>query len=131
MIQESCYEKDQVATKIAGCTDRFTPGKRSQVFLRQAMRTCKETRITQKPCAAMISGCAYRNSSSWLVNSEQSAPTLLITMKALCPLGCRILDEAFRPHNFLAERFVQGFCSFKQTPAWFFRPGVPKFVFKE
>ena len=73
------------------------------------MRTCKETRITQKPCAAMISGYAYRNSSSWLVNSEQSAPTLLITMKALCLLSCRILDEAFRPHDLLAERFVQGF----------------------
>ena len=111
--------------------DRFAPGKQSQELYFKPCLTCKETRITQKPSAAMCSGYAYRNSSSWLVNSEQSAPTLLITMKALCLLSCRILDEAFRPHDLLAERFVQGFCSFKQTPSWFFRPGVPKFIFKE
>ena len=38
----------------------------------------------------------YRSSSSWLVNSEQSDPTL-IEMKTICLLGCRVLDEPSGP----------------------------------
>ena len=62
----------------------------------------------------------YRSSSSWLVNSEQSAPTL-IEMKSICLLGCRTLDQAFRPHgnwqNGLSKAFRRP-CPISQHKHW-------------
>ena len=104
--------------------------------------------IMQRGVLPINDSTAYRNSSSWLVNSEQSSPTVLIAMNAPCLLGCRILDEAFRPYgnwqNGLSKAlhmtcpisqhkswWDKGFWSFEKTPAWSFRPDVPKLIIKK